>query len=138
MNKILVIVIVLGIIGIIYFSLNGDLQNQLLRKTFLNQTECDGEAVTYSFSSNNDFIVYEQGVNIPVGYSSKTKTFRECSEVKVYCGNRTQIVNEMNGSPKEGLTANLTFIAEAANSVAKDCFSDSCVYEKRNSIEVCK
>jgi hypothetical protein len=137
-EKIITIIIVgLGIVGIVWFSFNGELQNKLLRKTLLNQSECDGEAITYKFISDKDFIIYAEGIPIPYGYSPETKTFKECEEVRIYCGDESNIVNTYDGSPKEGLLPNLTFRAESSNSEIVDCFSDSCIYQKINSMEVC-
>jgi len=137
-HQIITITIIgLVILGIIWFSYNGELQNKLFLNALLNQSECDGEAITYTFYAYNDSVIYVEGIDIPIGQYNLDyfkATFEECEEVRVYCGNADDVI-DTDGTPK--IEPSHIFIAESSNSEIVDCFADSCIYQKSNSMEVC-
>lgn len=127
----IIVLIGIAVFSLIYFS-----------QTSKDKNIC-ASPIKYAIFSNSNFLLYEEGIPIPIKYGKVGENkvvLKECHTAKIYCygENEFEVQNSYDGSPLENATINLEFIVEAKNTIPVDCYNNMCFYEKTNILEVCK
>ncbi len=97
------------------------------------QISRESDMVEYRFISVDPFVIYTpEIINFPAGYNVSKKTFQIGTKVDIYCGIYSQVY-EADGSPKQGLTPNISFIATPSHEEPVFCYEDNCLLRGVNS-----